>query len=73
MVGTLSGRVVRLVREKGFGFVMGDDGIERFFHYTGVRAPGGLNALVEGMVVTFDPDQPREGKGPRATNLDVAT
>lgn len=28
----LTGIVVRVVAEKGFGFLMGDDKLERFFH-----------------------------------------
>lgn len=69
--GTMTGRVVRVVTEKGFGFLRGDDSTERFFHYTSITDGSKLVELVPGTLVTFDPV--KGDKGPRAENVAVAS
>jgi cold shock CspA family protein len=65
----MTGRVLRLVRERGFGFLVGDDGVERFFHRSGVQqSSAGFEQLREQQAVEFIPldDAP---KGPRAIEV----
>jgi CspA family cold shock protein len=66
MAGTQNGTIKRLVSEKGFGFVLGQDGREYFFHQSacvGIR----FDSLREGQSVTFEAGQ--GPKGPRAENV----
>jgi cold shock protein len=65
-MGQKSGKVVRLVRAKGFGFVKDDvTGREYFLHRSDTQD---FDSLKEQDTVTFDvnPDSP---KGPRAMNI----
>jgi cold shock protein len=60
------GRVKKLVPDRGFGFVRGDDGKEVFFHRSGLGA-NDYDALSEGDVVEY---VVQEGpRGPRAENV----
>lgn len=66
-----TGKITRLVRDKGFGFIRSTDGGgsgEFFFHRSGCSSFDGLN---EGNTVTFEPD-PNAPKGPRAENVELA-
>lgn len=66
----VSGRIKKIIPDRGFGFVRGDDGNEVFFHRTEVTTTD-FDALEEGEAVTFDVvDSP---KGPRARNLQKAS
>lgn len=33
----MTGTVIRIIADKGFGFIKGEDGKEYFFHYTGLK------------------------------------
>lgn len=60
------GRVKKLVPERGFGFVRGDDGKEVFFHRSGLAATD-YDSLSEGDVVEY---VVQEGpRGARAENV----
>lgn len=62
----VKGRIKKLVRERGFGFVRGDDGKEVFFHRSGL-GPTDYDALSEGDVVEY---VVQEGpRGARAENV----
>jgi CspA family cold shock protein len=64
----MNGQVLRLLSEKGFGFILGDNGIEYFFHQSAVKNTP-FAALREGTKVTFaDGEGP---KGPRAEDVNV--
>jgi CspA family cold shock protein len=63
-----TGTVKKLVRERGFGFILGQDGTELFFHKSALLG-GGFDALAEGQAVEFDVE--RGDKGPRAAHLKV--
>jgi CspA family cold shock protein len=63
----MNGTVKRLVSEKGFGFVAGQDGNEYFFHQSSCTE---FDSLREGQSVTFDKGQ--GPKGPRAENVRTA-
>ncbi|MDG2383194.1 MAG: cold shock domain-containing protein [Pirellulaceae bacterium] len=59
------GVIKKLVSDKGFGFIAGDNG-EYFFHHSAVEGEG-FESLREGQAVEY-----QEGmgpKGPRAENV----
>ena len=64
-----TGTIKRLVRDRGFGFILGQDGTELFFHRSALQGQG-FDALAEGQAVEFDVE--RGDKGPRAANVKVA-
>ena len=64
-----SGTIVRLVRDRGFGFIRTDDGQEVFFHATGVEGTTPFDNLSEGQMVTFDKEQDTRGRGERAVRV----
>ncbi|HTF35460.1 MAG TPA: cold shock domain-containing protein [Myxococcota bacterium] len=60
------GRIKKMVRERGFGFIRGDDGKEVFFHRSGLGG-GEYDVLSEGDAVEY---VVQEGpRGPRAENV----
>jgi CspA family cold shock protein len=66
-MSTTTGTIKRLT-DKGFGFIVANDGTEYFFHQSaciGTR----FNDLREGQVVTFTVGQ--GPKGPRAENVNA--
>jgi CspA family cold shock protein len=64
-----TGTIKRLVRDKGFGFVAGPDGVEYFFHQSACVETR-FDDLREGQQVSFDKGQ--GPKGPRAENVKPA-
>ncbi len=67
----MKGTIVRLVRDRGFGFIKTESGQEIFFHATGVKDVS-FEELKEGQSVTFETEtDPRSGKL-RATNVTPA-
>jgi len=65
----MTGSIVRLVRDRGFGFIRDDRGQEVFFHATGVTGTIPFDNLSEGQQVTFDIEQDTRGRGQRAVNV----
>ena len=70
----MNGTVVRMVVDRGFGFIQGDDGQEYFFHRKALHgvtfedlAPGSLVVFQRG---TDPGDEPSEG--PRAVSVALA-
>ncbi len=63
-----TGTIKRLVRERGFGFILGEDGTELFFHRSALQGQV-FDALAEGQAVEFEVE--RGDKGPRAVNVKV--
>ena len=62
----VQGKIKKLVRERGFGFVRGDDGKEVFFHRSGLGSTD-YDALSEGDTVEY---VVQEGpRGARAENV----
>jgi cold shock protein len=61
-----NGSIKRLVRDRGFGFIRDDNGLEWFFHRTAVT-DGTFDQLNEGQRVSFE-EEP-SAKGPRAGNV----
>jgi CspA family cold shock protein len=64
----MTGKIQRIIAEKGFGFIAAADGKEYFFHSSAV-AGGSFDTLYPGQEVTFDVGQ--GPKGPRAENVKV--
>lgn len=64
-----TGKVKKLIRDRGFGFITAQDGAELFFHRNAVQGAA-FDSLAEGQAVTFDTEQ--GDKGPRAANVRVA-
>ena len=61
-----TGTIKKLVRDRGFGFITGQDGAEVFFHRNAVQGAA-FDSLAEGQAVEFDSEQGE--KGPRAANV----
>lgn len=64
----MKGTVVRLVKEKPFGFIRGEDGNEYFFHTQSILN-GGIKDVKYGQQVTFTPSEGE--KGPRAEEVEI--
>ncbi len=62
----LKGKIKRIIRERGFGFIEAEDGKEIFFHQTGLVEVD-FDELKEGDEVEFETEQ--SPKGARATNV----
>jgi cold shock protein len=65
-MASVTGTIKRLIRDKGFGFVAAQDGVEYFFHQSACRGVP-FDSLREGQSVTFEKGQ--SPKGPRAENI----
>ncbi len=64
-----TGKIKKVVRERGFGFISDTDGREIFFHQSGLVA-GQFDSLKEEQMVEFEiEDSP---KGPRAVSISIA-
>ncbi|OGX31459.1 MAG: cold-shock protein [Omnitrophica WOR_2 bacterium RIFCSPLOWO2_12_FULL_46_30] len=63
-----NGKIKKLVRERGFGFITDADGKEVFFHQSGLIDVS-FEALNEGQEVTFEVE--KSPKGPRAVNVSI--
>lgn len=59
------GTIKKLVADRGFGFIKGDDG-EIFFHHSALVGTT-IEAMQEGQGVEYD--EGRGPKGPRAENV----
>lgn len=64
-----NGTIKRLVSDKGFGFILADDGNEYFFHQSACR-DAAFHELRESQAVTFE--RGNGPKGPRAENVRLA-
>lgn len=67
-----TGTIVRLVRDRGFGFIRTQNGSEVFFHATGVVGSVPFDNLSEGQTVSFETQQDTRGRGERAVNVQPA-
>lgn len=63
------GTVVKVVPDKGWGFIKGRDGQEYFFHRSQTVDFEGYH---QGLEVTFVPTPGQGTKGPRAEAVEVA-
>lgn len=67
-VNRLEGKIKRLIRERGFGFITAEDGEDVFFHRSALVGED-FDALEEGANVEFDLE--KGPKGHRAANVRV--
>lgn len=66
----MNGTIKRLVQDRGFGFISGENGSEYFFHRDQLRGGLDFDALTSGERVSFETqDGP---KGPRAVDVQRA-
>jgi len=64
-----SGTIVRIVMDRGFGFIKPDDGeADIFFHHSSLPE-GGFDALQEGQTVEFETGRDPKSDRARATNV----
>lgn len=63
-----TGKIKKLVRERGFGFISDTDGSEVFFHQSSLMDVK-FDALSEEQAVEFEVE--KSPKGPRAINVKV--
>ena len=63
------GKIKRLVADRGFGFLEGEEGQDLFFHHSEVQGST-IEQLEEGQNVSYAVGQGR--KGPCATSIRVA-
>jgi CspA family cold shock protein len=65
-----TGRIKKVVADRGFGFIAADDSKEYFFHRDGLDQSLDFNRLVGGEAVTFEVES--SPKGDRARNVRAA-
>ena len=61
-----TGTVKKIIADRGFGFIRGEDGREIFFHRTCLQGLP-FETLKEGQAVDFDIEEAT--RGPRANNV----
>jgi CspA family cold shock protein len=61
------GTVKKVVADRGFGFIAADDGVEYFFHRSGLEPSLSFDSLNGGERVEFDIEPSQ--KGPRAFRI----
>ena len=66
----MTGSISRVMSDKGFGFIQGEDRQEYFMHRSAVRNGSVFEQLREGQPVVFDAG--RGDKGLRAENVRVS-
>ena len=62
-----TGTVKKVVADRGFGFITGEDGKDYFFHRDSLQSPLSFDRLNGGETVAFDVQS--GPKGPRAANV----
>jgi CspA family cold shock protein len=65
------GPIIRIVRDRGFGFVRTDNGAEIFIHHSTLPR-GVFDSLQEGQEIEFDIENDARGRGERAVNVRLA-
>jgi CspA family cold shock protein len=68
----MTGTIVRIVAQRGFGFIQEQDGKELFFHATGVTGSIPFDNLQEGQSVEYEKTRDDRGRGERAVNVQPA-
>jgi cold shock protein len=64
----ITGKVKKFNKDKGFGFITGDDGKDYFFHYSALNVEG-FKTVNVGAAVEFEPQEGE--RGPRAADINV--
>lgn len=63
-----TGKIKKVIRDRGFGFIADTDGREVFFHQSALEGVQ-IDVLQDGQEVEFDVE--KSDKGPRAINVRV--
>jgi len=66
----LTGKIIRLISDRGFGFIRAEDGSEVFFHHTAV-ADGTFDSMSEGGSVEFEMGRDPRSNRERAISVRV--
>ena len=66
----MTGSIKKVVSERGFGFITAEDGVEYFFHRSGLDPSLNFDSLAVGERVTFSVET--SDKGPRARQVRAA-
>ncbi len=64
----MTGKVVRIIEDKGFGFIKSEDGREYFFHRSALKNLD-FGAIRTGQAVEFEERPGQQNKGPRAEEI----
>ena len=64
------GTIKKIVPDRGFGFISGEDGKEYFFHRTGLDSSINFDSLAGGERVSFEIEASQ--KGPRANRIKLS-
>jgi CspA family cold shock protein len=62
-----TGTMKKIISDRGFGFITGEDGKDYFFHRDGLDRSLEFDRLVGGEKVTFEIES--SPRGPRAVNV----
>ncbi|HSK53558.1 MAG TPA: cold shock domain-containing protein [Clostridia bacterium] len=62
-----TGTIKKVISERGFGFITGEDGKDYFFHRDGLAASFDFDRVAGGEQVEFDLEASQ--RGPRAVNV----
>jgi cold shock protein len=65
-----TGTIKKIVSDRGFGFITGEDGKDYFFHRDGLDRSLDFDRLMGGESVTFEIET--SPKGPRAAKIAAA-
>jgi CspA family cold shock protein len=65
-----AGVIKKLVEDRGFGFIRGEDGVDIFFHHSSVKGQP-FEELALGQNVEYTVERDDRGKGPRAASVTV--
>lgn len=65
-----TGTIKKVVSDRGFGFILAEDGKEYFFHRDGLQSSLDFDRLNGGERVSFEVEA--SAKGPRATQVNAA-
>ncbi len=65
-----TGTIKKVVADRGFGFIVAEDGKEYFFHRGGLQASLDFDRLAGGERVSFEIES--SPKGPRAVQVSAA-
>ncbi|MCH8030031.1 MAG: cold shock domain-containing protein [Candidatus Dadabacteria bacterium] len=68
----MKGKINKLISDRGFGFIGGEDGQDVFFHLSSL-VDADFESLSEGQDVEYELEEsPSRGKGPRASSVRLA-
>lgn len=68
----IPGKIKKLMRDKGYGFIESEEGRDYFFHYTDIVAGPDFEELAEGLQCDFVIErEPSYGKAGKAQDVDV--